>query len=68
MDVVEADTPLEDVVKTIVSRGHSRFPVYDDTIDRILGIVHSRDVLESLASALLWGQFEESGPASLPDT
>ena len=51
MDVVEADTPLEDVVKTIISRGHSRLPVYDDTIDRILGIVHSRDVLESLASS-----------------
>ena len=51
MDVVEADTPLEDVVKTIISRGHSRLPVYEDTIDRILGIVHSRDVMESLASS-----------------
>ena len=48
MDVVEADTPLEDVAAAIIKRGHSRLPVYQETIDRILGIVHAQDVLAAL--------------------
>ena len=49
MDAVEADSPLEVVAETMVSRGHSRLPVYEDTLDKILGIVHARDVIAALA-------------------
>ena len=49
MDAVEADSSLEVVAETMVSRGHSRLPVYDETIDKILGIVHARDVIAALA-------------------
>lgn len=50
MDVVEADTPLEDVAATIMKRGHSRIPVFEETIDRIIGIVHGQDLLGALTS------------------
>jgi CBS domain containing-hemolysin-like protein len=46
---VEADASLAQVAELMTQGGHSRLPVYEDTIDRILGIVHSRDVLEVLA-------------------
>ncbi len=49
MVAVEADTPLSEVVDAIVGRGHSRLPVYEETIDKILGIVYARDVLAALA-------------------
>ena len=49
MDVVEAESPLEVVAETMVSRGHSRLPVYEETIDKILGIIHARDVMAALA-------------------
>ena len=52
MAAVEADSPLKLVAETMVSRGHSRLPVYEETIDRILGIIHARDVLASLAASL----------------
>ena len=48
MAAVEADASLKAVAETMVSRGHSRLPVYEETIDRILGIIHSRDVIASL--------------------
>jgi Mg2+/Co2+ transporter CorC len=51
MAVVEADSPLKMVAETMVSRGHSRLPVYEETIDKILGIIHARDVLASLAES-----------------
>ena len=49
MAVVEADSPLKEVAEIMVSRGHSRLPVYEETIDKILGIIHARDVMASLA-------------------
>jgi CBS domain containing-hemolysin-like protein len=52
MAVVEAESPLSVVAETMVNRGHSRLPVYEETIDKILGIIHARDVLASLASGV----------------
>lgn len=49
MAAVEADSSLEAVAETMVRRGHSRLPVYEETIDKILGIVHARDVISALA-------------------
>ena len=51
MAAVEADSPLKVVAETMVNRGHSRLPVYEETIDRILGIIHARDVMGSLAKS-----------------
>ena len=51
MAAVEADAPLSIVAETLVTRGQSRLPVYEDTVDKILGIIHARDVLASLAAS-----------------
>ncbi len=47
---VRADEPIEEVVKTIVESGHSRIPIYEDTLDNIVGIVHAKDLLK------YWGE------------
>ena len=39
----EAD--LETVLETIRAKGHSRIPVYDGTIDTILGVLYAKDLL-----------------------
>ena len=49
MLTVEADSSLAQVSNLMVQSGHSRLPVYEDTIDSILGIIHSRDVMEAIA-------------------
>lgn len=40
----------EDILKTISESGRSRFPVYDEDIDHIVGILIARDYLLNLAS------------------
>ncbi len=50
MVAVEGDSTLAQVSDVLVSSGHSRLPVYEETIDRILGVLYSRDVLEALAT------------------
>ncbi len=47
---VNIDTPIADVITLIVEYNHHRIPVYRETLDDIIGIVHMKDVLKILAS------------------
>lgn len=49
MVAVESDSTLAQVSDVLVTSGHSRLPVYEETIDKILGLVHARDILEALS-------------------
>jgi CBS domain containing-hemolysin-like protein len=46
-DVValEASTPMDEIFQLIAEQGHSRIPVYRDSIDSIVGILHVRDIV-----------------------
>src|SRR5579864_4056187 len=46
-DIVALDVeqPFADVVKCMVEQGHSRVPVYRETLDDVIGFVHVKDVL-----------------------
>jgi CBS domain containing-hemolysin-like protein len=46
---IEITTPREELLETVITEGYSRVPVYDDTIDKIVGIVHAKDILPLLA-------------------
>lgn len=45
---VEISTTQDELLDFLVSEGYSRIPVYEDTIDKIIGIVHAKDVLPLL--------------------
>lgn len=45
---VESTTPIDEILSTLVESGHSRIPVYLDTIDNIIGILYAKDVLAAL--------------------
>lgn len=51
---VEVSTPKKEVVEKIIAEGYSRLPVYDDIIDKIIGIVHAKDILPLLAENKDW--------------
>jgi len=39
---------FETVVKKITKNGHSRIPIYEDSIDNIIGVLYSKDILEHI--------------------
>lgn len=41
---VEADTPFSEVIEQFRSAGHSRLPVFRDTLDDPLGFIHVKDL------------------------
>ena len=43
---------LKDIVSTIVESGHSRFPVIDDSVDNIVGILLAKDVMPLFEKSL----------------
>ena len=51
IDIVaeEADASVDDVLRSVMERGFSRIPIYDETIDDIVGVVHAKDLLQFLA-------------------
>jgi putative hemolysin len=42
---VEASTPFEDVLRLVATSPYSRLPVYRGTLDRVIGILHTKDVV-----------------------
>jgi CBS domain containing-hemolysin-like protein len=42
---VELDTDLPKLVRMILEEAHSRFPVYQENLDHVVGMVHIKDVL-----------------------
>jgi len=41
---------LEEALDTIIAKGHSRIPVYHETIDQIVGILYAKDLLPWMRS------------------
>jgi CBS domain containing-hemolysin-like protein len=48
---LSAEDSKEEILKRICESEHSRFPVYKDTVDNVIGILHVKDVLKSLVNA-----------------
>ncbi len=57
MVAAEADAPVDEVLSLVIQRGFSRIPLYEETIDNIVGIVHAKDILQV--------QFDGQRPESL---
>ena len=45
---VEVDDPIDDVIDMAYRAGHSRIPVYADSLDNIVGILYVKDLLPYL--------------------
>jgi len=53
VDMVAADASitLDDLAGVMIDNGHSRIPIYEDSIDKIVGVVHAQDVLRARRDA-----------------
>lgn len=46
---IAADAPLSDLVDVATETNFTKFPVYDDTLDHVTGIVHVKDLVRLLS-------------------
>ena len=53
INALEVSTPLSEAVDALIKSGHSRMPVYGESVDNILGILYAKDLLR------VWRQGEQ---------
>lgn len=46
MVALDGDAMVLDVVATVIEEGHSRLPVYEGSVDRVVGVLYSKDLLK----------------------
>jgi magnesium and cobalt exporter, CNNM family len=63
MVALPADLTLEEAADQVAVAGRSRYPVYGESLDDILGVVHAKDILAGLRSVKGGGLREVLRPA-----
>ena len=53
--VLDVHTPLTEAVDALLKTGHTRVPVYEDSVDNILGVLYAKDLLR------IWREGDTSG-------
>lgn len=48
MVALDIDTPFEQALKTVTDSGYSRIPVYQDSLDQVIGVLYAKDLLLAL--------------------
>ncbi len=55
MTAVDVETSLEEALETAIQSGHARLPVYEGSLDNIIGVLHIRDLVRDY----LYGEAED---------
>lgn len=45
IEAVEAETPLDELIQLVTQSTHTKFPVYENSLDQVIGILHVKDLL-----------------------
>jgi CBS domain containing-hemolysin-like protein len=45
MSMIKADTSIADAMNIVLKEGYSRYPIYEQSKDEIIGVVHSKDIV-----------------------
>ncbi len=48
MIAIEHATPREEIIRIVTEEGYSRMPVFHESIDNIIGIIHTKDLISLL--------------------
>ncbi|MBR2107873.1 MAG: HlyC/CorC family transporter [Treponema sp.] len=50
VDFISSDCKKEELIEKIIASGHSRFPVYSESTDNVVGVLYVKDLLKSIAN------------------
>jgi len=66
---IEKQATSDQIINTVISHGYTRFPVYDKTIDNIIGVIFTKDlVLQKLNPELIHLHDLLRKPTFVPDS
>jgi putative hemolysin len=59
VEAIEIRTPLDEVLRLVAESGHSRYPVYREQIDNVVGLLYAKDLFKAVHP------LEDTAPADL---
>lgn len=63
ISAIDVESTKEEVVQKIIDEGYSRMPVYQDSLDNIIGLIYSKDLIKALHEKSFKGVNELLRPA-----
>ena len=45
---IDAEDSLDTLIDLIIEKGHTRIPIYEDTVDNVIGMINAKDALKAL--------------------
>lgn len=48
MVAIEINTPIDQVIDLVIQSGHSRYPIYRDRADQVVGVLYAKDLFGAL--------------------
>ena len=49
---IDAEDSLDVLIDLIIEKGHTRIPIYEDTVDNVIGVINAKDALRALRDKL----------------
>lgn len=49
VDFISIDIPEEELLEKIAESGHSRFPIYSESIDNVVGVLYVKDLIKAFS-------------------
>lgn len=68
IDFIALNCDVVTLLKSVRESGHSRFPVYDDSIDNVIGVLYVKDLIYALEDGLVAGGSPRTIEPNLPQT
>jgi putative hemolysin len=59
MTVLDVDTPIDDLLQLVASSPNTRLPVYRESTDNIIGLIHTRDLVHRFVTQGRIGSLDE---------
>jgi Hemolysins and related proteins containing CBS domains len=59
---LSVDTPLAEAIHVVADSGYSRIPVYEESLDNVVGILHARDLLRSTVAPETMYEIDRGSP------
>ena len=47
---IDVNTPFDEVLRIIREEEHSRYPIFEESLDNIIGVIHSKDILSFIGN------------------
>lgn len=57
---LDANTSIQEAIQVVKKTGHSRLPVYEDSVDNITGLLYAKDLLKSVGETKAHATIKDS--------